>query len=104
MQATALIIDFALASDKPFAVLPCCVFPKANPHRRTPCGGPVTTYDQFVNYLAAKHPLIRRHRLSQFEGRNVVLWYDPFPWAPLAGGGGGGRGDAGGGECAACEE
>ena len=37
----------------------------------------VTTHAQFVDYLAAKHPAIRRARLSKFEGRNIVLWYDP---------------------------
>ena len=31
--ATEAIVDAALALDKPFAVVPCCVFPTENPHR-----------------------------------------------------------------------
>src|SRR5688500_3796078 len=33
-QATELIVDFALKHGKPFAVVPCCVFPALFPHRR----------------------------------------------------------------------
>jgi hypothetical protein len=31
--ATENILDAALALNKPFAIIPCCVFPKENPHR-----------------------------------------------------------------------
>lgn len=37
----------------------------------------VISHEQFIEYLAAKHPAIRRTRLAKFEGRNIVLWYDP---------------------------
>lgn len=33
-QATEPIVDFALAAGKPFAIVPCCVFPRENPRRR----------------------------------------------------------------------
>ena len=33
-QATEPIIDMALKYQKPFAVVPCCVFAHENPHRR----------------------------------------------------------------------
>ena len=33
-EATDAIVDAALAARKPFAVVPCCVFPSAFPHRR----------------------------------------------------------------------
>ena len=33
-QATEPILDFALKHKKPFAIVPCCVFPRENPHRR----------------------------------------------------------------------
>lgn len=33
-QATEPIVDFAITHRKPFAIVPCCVFPKENPHRR----------------------------------------------------------------------
>ena len=91
-EATEPIVDAALADGKPFAILPCCVAPlcvsltrplppplqQANPHRRTAVGLPVISYEQYLDYLQAKHPAIRRARLAKFEGRNVVLWYDPL--------------------------
>ncbi|KAG2440768.1 hypothetical protein HXX76_003624 [Chlamydomonas incerta] len=33
-QATDSILDFALDRGKPFAIVPCCVFPRLFPHRR----------------------------------------------------------------------
>lgn len=33
-QATEPIVDMALKYQKPFAVVPCCVFAHENPHRR----------------------------------------------------------------------
>ncbi|KAG2442019.1 hypothetical protein HYH02_009811 [Chlamydomonas schloesseri] len=33
-QATDSILDFALECGKPFAIVPCCVFPRLFPHRR----------------------------------------------------------------------
>jgi len=48
-QATEPIIDAALALGKPFAVVPCCVFPDLFPHRRTRTGGPGTLKSYFLN-------------------------------------------------------
>ncbi|KAJ3040131.1 hypothetical protein HDV00_011455 [Rhizophlyctis rosea] len=72
-QATEPIIDQALACSKPFAVLPCCVFPRENPHRRLKGGGDVVLYEEFVQYLVEKDGRIRRGYLP-FEGRNLVLY------------------------------
>ena len=33
-QATESIVDMALKYEKPFAIVPCCVFAQENPHRR----------------------------------------------------------------------
>jgi hypothetical protein len=52
----------------------------------------VISHEQFIEYLAAKHPAIRRARLPKFEGRNVVLWYDPKL-----------EEDGGGVQCEACQ-
>ena len=98
--ATEALVDYALAHNKPFAVVPCCVFPGAAPHRlvRRKCEPPaadsaastepsdvahavaaadelipVRSYEQFLDYLQAKHPSIQRANLS-FEGRNTVLY------------------------------
>lgn len=78
-EATETIVDLALEHGKPFAVVPCCVFWKANQHRRCKNGAMVTTHAQYCRYLEEKHPAIRRTRLG-FEGRNVLLSYDPA-WA-----------------------
>jgi hypothetical protein len=32
-QATGSIVEFAMENDKPFAVIPCCVFPRLFPYR-----------------------------------------------------------------------
>lgn len=42
--------------------------------RRTLCGRPVTSYDQFCEYLAAKDPGRIRVATLPFEGRNRVLY------------------------------
>ena len=76
-QASEAIVDAALALGKPFAVVPCCVFPSTFPQRRLRSGQHVRTYRGFLKYLRAKHPDIETARLP-FEGRNrVVFWRGP---------------------------
>jgi hypothetical protein len=60
-QATEPIVDYALASGKPFVIVPCCVFARDFPHRRRPgppgpdgAGREVSSYEDFVEYLRAK--------------------------------------------------
>jgi hypothetical protein len=72
-EATEDIVDLALAHDKPFAIVPCCVFWKRDPHRKTPSGRPVRTSEQFCEYLAAKDERIQIVTLP-FPGRNTVLY------------------------------
>ena len=73
-SSTEAIVDYALARDKPFAVVPCSVFCKLFPGRRAPDGQAVRRYAQFLDYLEAKSPSIQRKELD-FVGRNVVLWH-----------------------------
>jgi hypothetical protein len=73
---TGDIVSMALALNKPFAVVPCCVFFKSFPNRRLPCGTEVRTYEQFLDWIRAKDPLIRTATLP-FGGRATVLYYDP---------------------------
>lgn len=99
-QATEAIVDAALALGKPFAVVPCCVF-KAE-HRKIKVVKKtademvvkkgieeeteesrkmeddmeekvVSTYEELLQYLQAKHPSIQRGELP-FFGRNIVLY------------------------------
>lgn len=74
-QATEPIVDFALQQCIPFAVVPCCVYPAEFPKRKLD-GQPVMSYDDFLAYLELKDPRIRRQTLD-FEGRNIVLYWDP---------------------------
>ena len=48
--------------------------PPALACRRTLCGRPVASYDQFCAYLAAKDPGRIRVATLPFEGRNRVLY------------------------------
>merc|ERR1712154_650703 len=81
-QATEEIVDCALRLHKPFAVVPCCVFPKLFPDRQL-AGQGVISYGVFLKYLKAKSPQIQMARLP-FEGRNKVLYMLPRHGSPIA--------------------
>eukprot|EP00960_Hanusia_phi_P038702 753557-Hanusia_phi.AAC.3 len=75
-QATEPIVDFAIAMNKPFAVIPCCVFPKQSIFRTNQQSSDqdlVVTYEDFISYVQSKHPELKRHCL-EFKGRNVVIF------------------------------
>jgi hypothetical protein len=72
-QATEPIIDAALSLNKPFAVVPCCVFPDLFPERVGVDGAPVRSYAQFLEYLRSKDPGIETAYLP-FRGRSRVLY------------------------------
>uniref|UniRef100_A0A7S4KBR0 C3H1-type domain-containing protein n=1 Tax=Odontella aurita TaxID=265563 RepID=A0A7S4KBR0_9STRA len=76
-QPTGDIVDLALAMSKPFAVVPCCVFPRQYSKRTLPCGAPVRTYDQLLDWIRAKDERIQTHDLG-FGGRSIVLYFDPL--------------------------
>jgi hypothetical protein len=88
--ATEAIVDAALLYQKPFVVVPCCVFPNLfseryinvpkeenanesndNNSKRIP----VRSHDQFCTYLLAKDSRFVMEILP-FEGRNVAIWWD----------------------------
>lgn len=96
-EATESIVDLALAFNKPFAVVPCCVFAHLAPQRRVRhrpgsseaaaaavAGGeadadggvPVRDIAQFCEYLKAKDARIQE-ALLPFAGRNKVLYVHP---------------------------
>jgi len=72
-EATEAIVDLALAANRKFAIVPCCVFAHKFSHRKLPSGEPVRTLNQFCEYLRAKDSRIRE-ALLDFEGRNKVLY------------------------------
>lgn len=53
-QATDPALDLALALRIPYCIVPCCVFPKEFPTRRTASQGSVRTYSDLVDYLRNK--------------------------------------------------
>lgn len=78
--ATEAIVDAALEYQKPFVVVPCCVFPSLFPTRKVLMPGasqtvPVRLHDQFCQFLVQKHPSFQLETLP-FEGRNVAIWWD----------------------------
>ena len=77
-QATDAVFETALALDKPFAVVPCCVFADLNPHRVLASGAPVRTYEEMLEYYLERAPDARAARLP-FEGRREVLYRLPTP-------------------------
>lgn len=68
-------VDFALALNKPFAIVPCCTCSKDFPSRLLD-GKLVRQYDDLVEYLMRKDKRIQKSTLD-FEGKNVVLWMKP---------------------------
>ncbi|GAQ78338.1 hypothetical protein KFL_000110350 [Klebsormidium nitens] len=76
-QVTEAIVDVALRAGVPFAVVPCCVFPKLFPDRRIGDGRPVITYEDFVEYLQRKgkaHGKVVEKATLKFAGSNTVLF------------------------------
>lgn len=71
-QATDAIVDFALEYNKPFAVVPCCVFPDLFNHRRDRRGALVTERMALVEYLADKSG--GEVEYLDIEGANQVVF------------------------------
>jgi len=78
-QAVGHIVDYAIASRKPFAVVPCCVYSAAFPKRKLRDGTPVRSYEQLIEYLKSRRPGIRTKTLD-FGGKNVAVYWSPY-WA-----------------------
>ena len=86
-EATEAAIDLALLLQVPFAVVPCCVFPKYFPFRRLSSGRSVSSFPDFIRYLLEKHPKIRvgklpfhsKHQATHEGGfvRSTVLYLLP---------------------------
>lgn len=86
-EATDAIIDVALLYNKPFAIVPCCVFGHTFTERRLPPRNEgesprkVTSYEDLIDYLKLKHKDIQQAFLP-FDGKNLVLYYKPHDLNP----------------------
>ena len=74
-ECTEDILDIALKYNKPFAIVPCCVFPGFFPFRFLSNGKPVRTYEDFLEYLLTKDDRLKSHTLP-FQGRNTVIYLE----------------------------
>jgi Methyltransferase domain len=78
-SATECIIDVALQYQKPFVVVPCCVFPNLFQQRFLWNDDghkiQVRSYEQFCVYLLQKDARFLRSILP-FDGRNIAIWWD----------------------------
>jgi hypothetical protein len=72
-EATGDIVDAAVRYRIPFVVVPCCVFSRVFPDRRTSNGKPVNTYEDLLDYCQEMDPSIQRSQLP-FDGKNIALW------------------------------
>jgi hypothetical protein len=77
--ATEDIVNVALRYNKPFVVVPCCVFPNFFPNRFLVSHSfeekvPVRSYEQFCTYLHEKDSRFIMETLP-FQGRNVAIWW-----------------------------
>jgi hypothetical protein len=78
-QATEAAIDLALFLEIPWAVVPCCVFPREFPNRRI-SDSRVKNHSQLIQYLCMKHEKIRKSTLpfvATATAKNVVLYMLP---------------------------
>ncbi|TDH68945.1 hypothetical protein CCR75_000967 [Bremia lactucae] len=75
-EATDSIFDVAITFQKPFAVVPCCVFGQNFPNRRLADGSKVLSYENLIEYLISKHPDIEKAYLPM-DGKNLVLFRRP---------------------------
>ncbi|DBB06504.1 TPA: hypothetical protein ACH3X1_012055 [Trebouxia sp. C0004] len=73
-QAAEPIINFAQRTSRPFAMVPCCVYPMEFPRRRLPDGTHVRKYEQLIQYLQSRDPEHIQVATLPFEGRNQVVY------------------------------
>ena len=75
-QATGAIVDCGLVMNKPWAVVPCCVFPSRYPHRLDQSGKTARTTGQLVEHLMGRAAGTRRCTLP-CEGASDAVWWKP---------------------------
>eukprot|EP00659_Diplonema_papillatum_P020847 gene20847-32150_t len=84
-QATDHLVRAALLFEKPFAIIPCCVFPTVFSERRLASGGRVETHSDLLAYLsqlAASRGITVRTADLPFVGKNRALYAVPVSAGP----------------------
>ena len=72
---TEPIVDVACRLGKPFAVVPCCVFPRLFPHRRLPDGREPKLYDDLRREMVLPTLYCNCIVLCSFLVFSVVICY-----------------------------
>mmetsp|Transcript_8242 Transcript_8242/g.10463 ORF Transcript_8242/g.10463 Transcript_8242/m.10463 type:complete len:381 (+) Transcript_8242:150-1292(+) len=72
-QPTEDILDLAILCNKPFAIIPCCVYPGLFPNRKLISGEAVESYQDFIQYLLEKDDRLQTTTLN-IEGKNRVIY------------------------------
>ena len=75
-QAAGPIVEFAVAFNKSFAVVPCCVYSDEFSKRKLQNGKRVTSYDDLCQYLIelAEPGEIQQCIIPHLKGKNVCLY------------------------------
>lgn len=76
--ATEAIVRLALSHDKPFAVVPCCVFPNTNTHRMLTDGTRVRSHPEFCTFLQEMDQNRVETTQLLFPARNIVVHTSTF--------------------------
>jgi hypothetical protein len=71
-QALNAVLELAISLDKPFVVLPCCVFARDFP-RKLRTQQAVSTYEDLLTWVEEQALGVRRVQLP-FAGKNVMLY------------------------------
>ena len=73
-------MEYATRHEKPFAVVPCCVFPRLFKHRQLlPEGARVDFIEDLLEYLMRMGGKGTRMERLAFEGRNQVVYKQKSP-------------------------
>jgi hypothetical protein len=73
-EATEPSINWAIEKKRPFFLVPCCVFSRLFPQRRSSDGRSVETPADFVKYLLEKHPGTKLATLDIDGANQCVYW------------------------------
>ena len=72
-QAVGEIVEYAIAKNIPWCVVPCCVYSQQFTKRRLKNGRLVKTYDELVEWLCERDPRARVATLDM-EGKNKAVY------------------------------
>ena len=75
-QAAGDIVDFAVARNIPWCMVPCCVYSETFTQRKLKDGTNVKSYDHLVKWLCEKDQRARIATLD-LEGKNTVVYTLP---------------------------